>query len=495
MKYDVETLLISVCIVLCVVYSSAEGAGNETVEECLKSTNFNLTDEQRLLTKLMASYNKQTRPVFNASHPVNVKVGWTVTQIFDVDEKNQVITVNVWLDQEWLDEKLSWDPADYNGLSVMRIPCNNLWLPDIVLYNSASDYNEKYMEALAMVSHTGNVFWPPIVKFRSSCQMDITYFPFDDQICKMKMGSWAYDGYQVDVLNRSSNVDLSNYVENGEWELINTSAVRNVVTYPCCPTPFPDVTFSIHIRRRTTYYMYNVIIPSVMLSSLALLGFWLHPDGGEKVTLGLTVLLALSVFMLLIAENTPATSFYVPLLGVYLITTMSFTSCSVIVAVTVSNIHARGAREVKVPKGLKSFVACIAKMLCMKLKYIETGEYLGEIITGGMQKSTNGDVCGNTNRVHCSDNLTSLPGFEEQPNIQISSVNNPDVYSASILQALQCLIEQTNSRDSEELNRRQWEEVAFIIDRFFFWVFLFGMILSSIYLLAFSPMLLKQISL
>ncbi|XP_021368660.1 neuronal acetylcholine receptor subunit alpha-10-like [Mizuhopecten yessoensis] len=494
MKHDVELWLVSVCAVLCMVYSIAAGAGNETIEECLRSTNFNLTDEQRLLTKLMASYNKQTRPVFNASHPVKVKVGLTVTQIFDVDEKNQVVTVNVWLDQEWHDEKLSWNPDDYNGLSVMRIPCNNLWLPDMVLYNSASDYNEKYMEALAMVSHDGNVFWPPIVKLRSSCQMDITYFPFDDQICKMKMGSWAYDGFQVDVLNRSSNIDLTNYVENGEWELINTSSVRNVVTYPCCPEPFPDVTFSIHIRRRTTYYLYNVIIPSVMLSSLALLGFWLHPDGGEKVTLGLTVLLALSVFMLLIAENTPATSFYVPLLGVYLITTMSFTSCSVIVAVTVSNIHARGARDLKVPKGVKAFVICMSKMLCMKLRYIETGEYLGEVISGGLQKTSNGDV-GGTNRVHCSENLTSLPGFEEQSNIQISTMNSPDVYSASILQALQCLIEQSHSHDGEELNRRQWEEVAFIVDRFFFWAFLLGMILSSVYLLAFSPMLLKQITL
>jgi nicotinic acetylcholine receptor len=36
---------------------------------------------------------------------------------------------------------------------------------------------------------------PPIVKFRSTCQIDITYFPFDDQICKLKIGSWLYDGF------------------------------------------------------------------------------------------------------------------------------------------------------------------------------------------------------------------------------------------------------------------------------------------------------------
>ena len=43
-----------------------------------------LTDEQNLLAKLMYNYDKSTRPVFNASHPVNVKIGITLNQIFDV---------------------------------------------------------------------------------------------------------------------------------------------------------------------------------------------------------------------------------------------------------------------------------------------------------------------------------------------------------------------------------------------------------------------------
>lgn len=37
--------------------------------------------------------------------------------------------------QEWFDEKLQWDPADYNGLTVFRMPCTSIWRPDIVLYN------------------------------------------------------------------------------------------------------------------------------------------------------------------------------------------------------------------------------------------------------------------------------------------------------------------------------------------------------------------------
>jgi len=63
--------------------------------------------------------------------------------------------------------------------------------------------------------------------------------------------------------------------------------------------------------------LFNVIFPCLWLTMLSLVGFWLPPDSGEKITLGITVLLAFSVFMLMIAENMPATSEFVPLMGTY----------------------------------------------------------------------------------------------------------------------------------------------------------------------------------
>ena len=120
---------------------------------------------------------------------------------------------------------------------------------------------------------------------------------------------------QVDVVNRSTSVDLANYVFNGEWELLSVGVKRNEIVYACCVEPYPDVTFTIVIRRRTLYYLFNVIFPCLWLTALSLVGFWLPPDSGEKITLGITVLLAFSVFMLMIAENMPATSEFVPLMG------------------------------------------------------------------------------------------------------------------------------------------------------------------------------------
>ena len=51
------------------------------------------TDEQRLYKYLMRNYDPNTRPVFNASHPVNVSIGITLTQIFDVVSIRQTLTL------------------------------------------------------------------------------------------------------------------------------------------------------------------------------------------------------------------------------------------------------------------------------------------------------------------------------------------------------------------------------------------------------------------
>lgn len=169
-------------------------------------------------------------------------------------------------------------------------------------------------------------------------------------------------------MNKSTTVDLSNYIKSGEWDLQNVYVQRNVKYYSCCPDePFPDVFFYIYIRRRILYYLFNIIFPCIWLSILSLVGFWLPPDSGEKITLGITVLLAFSVFMLLIAENIPATSEMVPLIGVYLTIIMSLTSLSIILTVVVLNLHHTGPASPAMPEKFYFFMTRkVAKWVFMK---------------------------------------------------------------------------------------------------------------------------------
>jgi len=66
--------------------------------------------------------------------------------------------------------------------------------------DSAAEYSDGLMPANAMITYFGNVFWPVPTKLLSTCKVDVTYFPFDEQFCLLKFGSWTYDGFQVTYL-------------------------------------------------------------------------------------------------------------------------------------------------------------------------------------------------------------------------------------------------------------------------------------------------------
>lgn len=64
---------------------------------------------------------------------------------------------------------------------------------------SADGNFEVTLATKATLNYTGRVEWRPPAIYKSSCEIDVEYFPFDEQTCVMKFGSWTYDGFQVSV--------------------------------------------------------------------------------------------------------------------------------------------------------------------------------------------------------------------------------------------------------------------------------------------------------
>uniref|UniRef100_A0A286XZT3 Cholinergic receptor nicotinic gamma subunit n=1 Tax=Cavia porcellus TaxID=10141 RepID=A0A286XZT3_CAVPO len=97
--------------------------------------------EERLLADLMHSYDPHLRPAERDTDVVNVSLKLTLTNLISLNEREEALTTNVWIEMQWCDYRLRWDPQDYGGLWVLRVPSTMVWRPDIVLENKSQTYS------------------------------------------------------------------------------------------------------------------------------------------------------------------------------------------------------------------------------------------------------------------------------------------------------------------------------------------------------------------
>ncbi|CAO2634978.1 Neuronal acetylcholine receptor subunit alpha-3 [Lemmus lemmus] len=338
--------------------------------------------EEKLMDDLLnkTRYNNLIRPATSASQLISIHLELLVSQLISVNEREQIMTTNIWLKQEWTDYRLAWNSSYYEGVNILRIPAKRVWLPDIVLYNNADGTYEVSFYANVIVRSNGSIQWLPPAIYKSACKIEVKHFPFDQQNCTLKFRSWTYDHTEIDMVLKSPTavmddftpsgewdiVALPDYWESGEWAIIKAPGYKHEIKYNCCEEIYQDITYSLYIRRLPLFYTINLIIPCLLISFLTVLVFYLPSDCGEKVTLCISVLLSLTVFLLVITETIPSTSLVIPLMGEYLLFTMIFVTLSIVITVFVLNVHYRTPTTHTMPTWVKAvFLNLLPRVMFM----------------------------------------------------------------------------------------------------------------------------------
>ncbi len=166
----------------------------------------------------------------------------------------------------------------------------------------------------------GTVVWAPTGEFTSSCELIMSDFPFDSQTCHLDFGNLVHDETKVNVTSPEIDIGLHFYITNKEFDLTETSASRVTFDLKLSASrklKIPATRFTLVLKRKPEYYILNIFIPSTVLSALCLIVFLVPIDAGEKMSLGITILLSFSIYMLILSENTPQTSENIPVLSKY----------------------------------------------------------------------------------------------------------------------------------------------------------------------------------
>ncbi|KAI8517064.1 hypothetical protein Bbelb_056450 [Branchiostoma belcheri] len=466
-----------------------------------------LDEVLRLRSSLLEKYQKSIRPVRDYRDGITVYLNVALRQITDLDEKNQVLRTFCWLRVYWKDEYLQWNKTEYGGISSIMFPSREIWIPDIYLYNNVDEQSDGGLQPGTNVKVTseGEVSWLTPSSFTSSCKIDIGPFPYDQQHCILHFGSWTHTGVQVDLQNASAAADLSDFADNGEWWLLGMPVSREEKFYSCCPEPYPNLKFSIDLKRRPMFYFFNLVLPCLILLLINPLVFYLPPDSGERMGFCMTILLALVVFLQLVSESLPKTSDNIPLIGKFFAGTIFLLGLTAMANIIILHLYYRRPGSKEVPQIIrKIFLVYLAKIFCFTKASDHDDDGKAVLDSPDTLKISNpfldvtqmfpfGGSAPNSpdpgSRDYGTWDCSGRVRRKEPPRVTFNleaMQTNSLIYLKEILRAVNVIVKDIREQRADENVELEWRDVAMILDRVALFFVIVATVALSMAILLFS---------
>lgn len=242
---------------------SGSGSFEDNYYEIIENNN---STESILREKLFKNYNSITRPVIDYHDSIKVNFTLNINSLESFDQISEKVKFNMEMHYIWYDQYLSWDKNDFN-IEYINLGSDNIWRPDLELYNSAS-YPELWsLEGSTKIYSVGKISWVLPILYEFSCPLELNDFPFDTQNCQMDFGSWKMNKDYLNIrINPDYKGNLTNYelvkykdFRHNEWKIKKVEYLTDDIEYLCCPDEYWTIT-SINIHMTRNYHKYLVVM-------------------------------------------------------------------------------------------------------------------------------------------------------------------------------------------------------------------------------------------
>ncbi|XP_052067688.1 acetylcholine receptor subunit alpha-1-B-like [Mytilus californianus] len=280
-----------------------------------------MDEANRLYSDLLNDYNKMIRPIYDIKESTKVNLRFSLISIKDFDEVTGKFSVIGMLNINWQDNRMIWNKTEYGNIHSMIFGQNDVWKPNLFLGNAFDDMSaigEDFMTV--RYYNNGTAIWTPLDMTVTSCSIDVTHFPFDQQTCATHFVPVGTLQEEIVMHSEIDHAILTLYSEHEIWQLKKTTAmVSNVDVGSMFSVLFT-------INRNPLFYLVNIMFPTILLTFLNSFVFLLPSTSGERISFSITVLLAIAVFMTMISSHLPKTSRTMSRLCYFLISNLIF-SC------------------------------------------------------------------------------------------------------------------------------------------------------------------------
>ena len=333
-----------------------------------RCTGMSYSYKRALYTNLTTNYNKDIPPILDQRNVVFVRMSLKVVSLNDIDEVSEQFSVSAFFTINWQDQLMVWKPADYGGITQLRISLDNVWIPEIILLNPTEKLKSLGTDWNKIRYHsTGQADWYPGDLLKASCTINVYYFPFDTQVCDLVMQVYGYGINEIKLFSSRDDVDLSGMAPHNAWIISKTEA------YVTEFFSTSRVIFRFHFERRPQFVVVIVILPILFMCLLNVMVFLLPVDSGERIGFAITVLLAIAVYMTIVSDNLPKTSEPLPLISYLLIICLGVSVLITVVTVLNLRLFHKDINE-PVPRWLINVYNIFTCRICSKKNSNKTME-------------------------------------------------------------------------------------------------------------------------
>ena len=441
-------------------------------------------NELELLHTLQANFSRIARPVLEASKPVYVTFGFELIQIVELMEEDQSIILKQWLRMSWVNELTRWSPENHHNITSVQVMAEDVWTPDLFAIEDVgeemSEGNDNYKTKIT-IYHNGLHFWLVPVVVKTSCQVHVDDFPFDRQYCHLKYLSWTMDESKL-VLKKDPRpiVTPDNYVVSSLLVLHDIKGEEHSQSYKCCPNNYSLIKYTLVIDRKPGYYIVHIVVPCVLQMAIILLSFGLPPGCGERVSLIITVLLVLAVYLEVLQNTLPKVSDSAPALSLFYLVSMAESVVAFIFTCIVITIHFQCSENRKVqpmPRWTRDiFLGVVARCVFVSTPLNKKQKIHPLNVDDVVEVKEKGSVCdehGNIAEFPTPGTTTASKSVGILPDATPEHIPSPKCQCESAISGIQ------EQYEVEE----EWGCLVIVLDRFFFVLVLFIFIFSSLVIL------------
>ncbi|HEX9500209.1 MAG TPA: hypothetical protein VGA10_01015 [Thermoanaerobaculia bacterium] len=244
-------------------------------------------------------------PPYNGQ-PLDVDIGLHVVNLASINEVSEQFQLDAYMFERWIDKRLAYTPQGPQD-NLRNYALGQIWIPQLEMINAAAPRSRQ--EISIMVSPDGTVRYAERLVVTLSSSFHLRRFPFDQQQLLVIIHPFLADGprlrFKLDSDSTWTASEFTSFSSLAQWHLTGLhSQLLDAATYGGMTVP--EARFEIDVTRRSSFYLWKVFIPLLLMVFLSWAVFWIEADDlSNQIQVAVTTILTVIAFAFAISATMP----------------------------------------------------------------------------------------------------------------------------------------------------------------------------------------------